>query len=109
MSGAMQNVPAIGVRQDKLKLSQVTIRPEFEFNTVYFFIPLIIVMQVTFFFGCWFLPVILTLLNLQSLKFGSPAAEEDCKQNSNTELNELPRREVPRLDSGNSSNYEYDA
>mmetsp|Transcript_5416 Transcript_5416/g.7833 ORF Transcript_5416/g.7833 Transcript_5416/m.7833 type:complete len:1444 (-) Transcript_5416:63-4394(-) len=82
---------------------------EFEFNTVYFFIPLIIVMQVTFFFGCWFLPVILTLLNLQSLKFGSPAAEEDCKQNSNTELNELPRREVPRLDSGNSSNYEYDA
>lgn len=64
---------------------------EFEFNSVYFFIPLITVMQVTFFFGCWFLPVILTLVDLEALKFGSPEAEEeDSIQNSNEAI-EGPR------------------
>lgn len=43
---------------------------EFEFNEVFFFRPLIIVMLVTYFFGCWWLPVLLVLLDFDTVKFG---------------------------------------
>ena len=49
---------------------------EFEFNEVFFFRPLIIVMFVTYFMGCWFLPVLLTLLDFEALRLGAPASDE---------------------------------
>jgi hypothetical protein len=48
---------------------------EFEFNEVYFFRPLILVMPITYFFGCWWLPVAVSIgamcccLNLVYLMF----------------------------------------
>lgn len=56
---------------------------EFEFNSQYFFIPLFTVMQVTFFFGCQFLPVLLTFLDLEALKVGSSAAEAETNEEYN--------------------------
>mmetsp|Transcript_28268 Transcript_28268/g.65473 ORF Transcript_28268/g.65473 Transcript_28268/m.65473 type:complete len:693 (-) Transcript_28268:101-2179(-) len=45
---------------------------DFNFNEVFFFRPLIIVMFVTYFFGCWFLPVVLSALDFSALKLGDP-------------------------------------
>lgn len=42
----------------------------FEFNEVFFFRPLIIVMFVTYFYGCWWLPALLTLLDFDAVKLG---------------------------------------
>jgi predicted RND superfamily exporter protein len=42
---------------------------EFEFNEVFFFRPLILVMPVTYFFGCWFLPVMVSLFSSKSKPF----------------------------------------
>eukprot|EP00934_Nitzschia_sp_Nitz4_P000903 Nitzschia sp. Nitz4//scaffold385_size13641//5741//8870//NITZ4_008972-RA/size13641-snap-gene-0.9-mRNA-1//-1//CDS//3329549950//903//frame0 len=47
---------------------------EFEFNEVYFFRPLMIVMLVTYFFGCYWLPSLLCLLDFDSVKFGAAAS-----------------------------------
>jgi hypothetical protein len=49
---------------------------DFEFNNVFFFRPLITVMFVTYFVGCWFLPVLLTFLNIDALKCGANDLEE---------------------------------
>lgn len=35
---------------------------EFEFNEIFFFRPLILVMVVTYFFGCWWLPVLVSVI-----------------------------------------------
>jgi hypothetical protein len=35
---------------------------EFEFNEVFFFRPLILVMPITYFFGCWWLPVAVSIV-----------------------------------------------
>jgi predicted RND superfamily exporter protein len=43
---------------------------DFEFNEVFFFRPLIIVMFVTYFYGCWWLPALLTLLDFDAVKLG---------------------------------------
>jgi hypothetical protein len=43
---------------------------DFEFNRVYFFRPLMIVMVVTYFYGCWWLPALLSLLDSDKLKLG---------------------------------------
>jgi len=43
---------------------------EFEFCDTFFFKPLIIVMFATYFFGCWWLPALLTLLNFDVVKLG---------------------------------------
>mmetsp|Transcript_13946 Transcript_13946/g.26304 ORF Transcript_13946/g.26304 Transcript_13946/m.26304 type:complete len:113 (-) Transcript_13946:268-606(-) len=43
---------------------------EFQFNRVYFFQPLMIVMFVTYFFGCFFLPALLSLVEFDFLKLG---------------------------------------
>eukprot|EP00934_Nitzschia_sp_Nitz4_P001181 Nitzschia sp. Nitz4//scaffold385_size13641//11219//13601//NITZ4_008973-RA/size13641-augustus-gene-0.16-mRNA-1//-1//CDS//3329549953//1181//frame0 len=43
---------------------------EFEFNEVYFFRPLMIVMLVTYFFGCYWLPSLLSVLDFEAVKFG---------------------------------------
>lgn len=43
---------------------------DFEFNTRFFFRPLMIVMFVTYFFGCYWLPVFLTWFEFEFIKFG---------------------------------------
>jgi len=43
---------------------------EFEFNKTFFFRPLIIVMFTTYFYGCWFLPVLLSSFNWSFLNLG---------------------------------------
>jgi hypothetical protein len=43
---------------------------DFEFNEVFFFRPLIIVMFVTYFYGCWWLPALLTLVDFDAVKLG---------------------------------------
>lgn len=50
---------------------------EFEFNEVFFFRPLMITMLVTYFFGCWWLPVCLSLLDFDSVRFGGAAEDGD--------------------------------
>lgn len=37
---------------------------EFEFNEVFFFRPLILVMPITYFFGCWWLPVAVRIVRI---------------------------------------------
>lgn len=51
---------------------------DFKFNEVYFFRPLIIVMMVTYFNGCWFLPSLLTALEFDCLNLGK-SSESDGK------------------------------
>ena len=43
---------------------------QFEFTQVFFFRPLIIVMFVTYYFGCWWLPAFLSILNFDFVKLG---------------------------------------
>ena len=43
---------------------------EFDFNEVFFFRPLLIVMLVTYFLGCWWLPAFLSLIDADFVKFG---------------------------------------
>lgn len=49
---------------------------EFEFNHVYFFRPLMIVMFVSYWFGCWFLPTVLIYLDFDAVKLGPEASNE---------------------------------
>lgn len=51
---------------------------EFEFNEIYFFRPLFIVMFVTYFYGCWWLPVFLTLIDFDFVKLH--AVDEEKKE-----------------------------
>lgn len=50
---------------------------EFEFNLLFFFRPLIIVMMITYWFGCWFLPTLLCYMDFDILKLGYYEDEED--------------------------------
>ena len=43
---------------------------EFEFTQVFYFRPLIIVMFTTYYFGCWWLPAFLTILDFDFVKLG---------------------------------------
>ena len=43
---------------------------DFEFNKVFFFRPLIIVMMVTYFIGCYFLPALLCYLDFDVCRLG---------------------------------------
>ena len=47
---------------------------QFEFSFTFFFKPLIILMFVTYFYGCWWLPAVLTLVNWDIVKFGKCGA-----------------------------------
>lgn len=44
---------------------------EFAFNEVFFFRPLLVVMLVTYFLGCWWLPAFLSLIDVDFVRFGS--------------------------------------
>jgi Patched family len=48
---------------------------EFNFTQVYFFRPLIIMMPATYFFGCWWLPIALSLVEFDFVRFGEPTGE----------------------------------
>lgn len=52
---------------------------EFEFNQVFFFRPLIIVMIVTYFYGVWWLPVALTFLDFDAVKLGKVGELNESK------------------------------
>merc|ERR1712025_1067346 len=54
---------------------------KFEFNTVFFFRPLMIVMFITYFCGCYVLPVFLTFMNFDVLKLGDTMSKNDKKIN----------------------------
>ena len=63
---------------------------EFEFNDVFFFRPLIVVMFVAYWFGCWALPVVLIYLDWDMVKMGKPVAGgnqqvKDLEDSSETE------------------------
>lgn len=49
---------------------------QFEFTQVFYFRPLIIVMFVTYFIGCWWLPASLVLLDFDFLKLGAENESE---------------------------------
>ena len=55
---------------------------DFDFNKVFFFRPLMIVMFVSYWFGCWLLPVVLVYLDFDAVKLGKPVPEvlESSKQ-----------------------------
>jgi hypothetical protein len=46
---------------------------EFAVNKMFYFRPLLIVMFVSYWFGCWFLPVLLIYLDFDMVKLGKPA------------------------------------
>jgi hypothetical protein len=48
---------------------------DFEFNQVFFFRPLLIVMMVTYFIGCYSLPVLLTYIDLEVCRLGKTSPE----------------------------------
>lgn len=50
---------------------------DFEFTRQFFFVPLIIVMFVTYFYGCWWLPAFMTLLDMDAVKLGKRKHPED--------------------------------
>jgi hypothetical protein len=53
---------------------------DFDFNTIFFFRPLIITMIVTYYYGCWFLPVLLCGLNFDCLKLGKNLEVESAPE-----------------------------
>lgn len=67
---------------------------EFEFTQVFFFRPLIIVMFVTYFFGCWWLPACLCLLDVDFMKLG-PEGENAAAS---------VEKEIEQSDSGSEHN-----
>lgn len=66
---------------------------EFRFTKVFFFRPLIIMQPVTYFFGCWFLPVLLTFLDSDIFKLGEAAIEEEAEEEVS-----VPEGEVTEFD-----------
>lgn len=46
---------------------------DFDFNIQFFFRPLMIVMIMSYWFGCWFLPVLLVYVDFDFVKLGKPA------------------------------------
>ena len=63
---------------------------KFTFTQRFFFRPLVIVMFVTYFFGCYFLPVLLSLLEFDFLKLGHQSQNGDAslerKESSGSDL-----------------------
>ena len=49
---------------------------EFSFNRTYFFRPLLIVMFVSYWYGCWFLPTVLIYLDFDAVKLGPETGDE---------------------------------
>ena len=50
---------------------------EFQFTQVFFFRPLIIVMMVTYYMGCYTLPALLTYIDIDVCRLGKLAEEEE--------------------------------
>merc|ERR1712066_770465 len=58
---------------------------KFEFNTVFFFRPLLIVMFITYFCGCYVLPLLLSLMDFDSLKLGEKEVSNNNEEVSKDE------------------------
>jgi hypothetical protein len=71
---------------------------DFEFNHVFFFRPLIIVMFVTYFYGCWWLPVCLVLLDFDQVKLGTTTSEAEAE--TGEEVPPEGKRIEPKDDQG---------
>lgn len=67
---------------------------QFEFTQVYFFRPLIIVMPITYFYGCWFLPVFLSILDFDFVKFGESEEDGTSDRNSNSKVDDNNTKEA---------------
>eukprot|EP00977_Amphora_coffeiformis_P025777 scaffold22137_cov164-Amphora_coffeaeformis.AAC.3 len=75
---------------------------EFEFNHKFFFRPLIIVMFVSYWYGCWFLPTVLAYLDFDFMKLGAEKDEEVVAQTKQLSDDE-PQKEAERGSSDLSS------
>jgi len=71
---------------------------KFEFNTVFFFRPLMIVMFITYFCGCYVLPVFLTFMDFNVLKLGDPMSNNDKDRNVEEEDEETAKIESNELE-----------
>ncbi|CAB9518815.1 Protein patched homolog 1 [Seminavis robusta] len=83
----------------------------FEFNTRFFFRPLIIVMFVTYFFGCWVLPSFLTILDFGFLKLAPPDSKipksgSPLSKIQNVESSEAGASIVDKLEKGASDDFQ---
>jgi hypothetical protein len=72
---------------------------EFEFNKVFFFRPLMIVMMVTYFLGCYALPAFLTYLNFDVCRLGKTSPEPSMYFTKSLALNVSDAKDI--LDGSN--------
>lgn len=72
---------------------------EFEFNKVFFFRPLMIVMMVTYFLGCYALPAFLTYLNFDVCRLGKTNSEPTMYFTKSLALNVSDAKDI--LDGSN--------
>ncbi|CAB9518817.1 Protein patched homolog 1 [Seminavis robusta] len=63
---------------------------EFSFTQVFYFRPLIIVMPVTYYFGCWWLPAFLSILDFEFVKLGGESEEVRPQEQPIAEKQGLP-------------------
>jgi hypothetical protein len=79
---------------------------DFDFNEIFFFRPLLIVMMVTYFIGCYSLPAFLTYLDFDVCRLGKTSAEASTyltksfalhasKKSSSDSSDEQPHKEAP--------------
>lgn len=66
---------------------------DFKFNEVFFFRPLIIVMFVTYFIGCWWLPVLLTLLDFDQVKLGVSSKAPEMSAEKQVDMDDSDKSE----------------
>jgi len=66
---------------------------DFDFNTRFFFRPLITVMFVTYFFACYWLPVFLTWLDFDFVKLG-PARQTSSREKTDQDNDDFPDIQV---------------
>jgi hypothetical protein len=67
---------------------------DFEFNQVFFFRPLLIVMMVTYFVGCYSLPAFLTYLDFEVCRLGKTSPEASTYFTKSLELDMLDANET---------------
>jgi predicted RND superfamily exporter protein len=71
---------------------------DFDFNTMFFFRPLIITMFVTYWFGCYFLPLILTYMEFDIVRLGKTAAMESIDATKEVAKDEAAAKDEAETD-----------
>jgi hypothetical protein len=81
---------------------------EFEFNKTFFFKPLIIVMFVSYWYGCWFLPTVLIYLDFGIMKLGPDKDSDLIKSKSfhHADGGIKTKQDVNKVAAGESSDSE---